>query len=125
MKGGLIIGMLLLTIGCSKHESAGSRDSIFVQPLQEPPAPPPLDQTNSGLWIDSSVVRQQADINVLKRFDPQKVVQIYEAYRPLRSRSTTPVQLDSFLAAQKITAKELHSVLSEGDRLGWSKAQAH
>ena len=122
MKRVLIIAASLLVIGCSKHESAASRDSLFTQPLKDTVVPPPSDNVNSGLWIDSSVVRQQPDLNVLKRFDPKQVVAIYEAFRPLRNASTTPAQLDAFLASKKITARELHSVLAEGDRLGWSKA---
>jgi hypothetical protein len=122
MKSGLILITLLLVTGCAKHESAASRDSIFVQPKKDTVAAPTYNDLQSGLWIDSSIVRQEADKSVLKRFEPKQIMEIYEAYRPLRTLSTTPAQLDSFLAAQKITAKELHSVLAEGDRLGWSKA---
>jgi hypothetical protein len=122
MKRGLLFVMLFLVIGCAKHESAASRDSLFVQPKKDTVAPPPSDNLQSGLWIDSSIVRQESDTGVLTRFQPEQAMEIYEAYRPLRTLSTTPAQLDSFLAAQKITAKELHSVLAEGDRLGWSKA---
>jgi hypothetical protein len=122
MKGVLVIGMLFFIIGCSKHESAGSNDSLFAVPLKDSGTHSTSDDNKSGLWVDSSVVRQQPDMNVLKRFEPMQVVAIYDAYRPLRNASTTPAQLDAFLASQKITAKELHSILSEGDRLGWSKA---
>ncbi len=123
MKRVLIIVASLLVIGCSKHESAASRDSLFALPLKDSAVPPPSDNLKSGLWIDSSVVRQQPDMNVLKRFEPKQIVAIYEAYRPLRNSSTTPMQLDSFLASKKITAKELHSALAEGDRLGWSRGR--
>jgi hypothetical protein len=122
MKGVLIIAMLFFIVGCSKHESAGSKDSLFAVPLKDSGTHSTSDDNKSGLWVDSSVVRQQPDMNVLKRFEPMQVVAIYDAYRPLRNASTTPAQLDAFLASQKITAKELHSILSEGDRLGWSKA---
>jgi hypothetical protein len=122
MKHVLIIAMSVLVMGCSKHESAGSKDSLFAAPVKDSVTHSTSEDLKSGLWVDSSVVRQQPDINALKRLEPQQVVAIYEAYRPLRNASTTPAQLDSFLASQKITAKELHSVLSEGDRLGWSKA---
>ncbi len=125
MKRVLIIAVWFALFGCSKHESAGSRDSIFVQPLSDSAARTTSDNLQSGLWIDSSVVRQQADMNVLKRFEPKQVLAIYDAYHPLRNALTTPAQLDTFLASQKITAKELHSVLAEGDRLGWSKAGGH
>jgi hypothetical protein len=123
MKRVFIITILLFTIGCSKQENAASKDTLFAAPLKEAPAPPPTDNDTSGLWIDSSVVRQQSDINALKRLEPKQVVAIYQAYRPLRKSSTTRAQVDSFLASQKITSQELHSVLSEGDRLGWSKGR--
>jgi hypothetical protein len=125
MKRVLIIVLSFFVIGCSKHESAGSKDSLFVQPLKDSTPRTTSDNLQSSLWIDSSVLRQQADMNALKRFEPKQVVAIYEAYRPLRNASTTPAQLDSFLAAQKITVKELHSILAEGDRLGWLKAGSH
>jgi hypothetical protein len=102
---------------------AASNDSLLAMPLKEAPAPPPKEEKTTGLWIDSSLLRQKQDMLVLKRFEPQRVVAIYLAYRPLRNPSTTPSQLDSFLVSQKITAKELHSVLAEGDRLGWSKGR--
>ena len=122
MKIVLVIILSLLIVGCSKHENAGSRDSLFVQPMKDSSAHSTSDNLQSSMWIDSSVIRQQADMNALKRFEPTQVVAIYDAYRPLRNSSTTPEQLDSFFAAQKITAKELHSILAEGDRLGWLKA---
>jgi hypothetical protein len=122
MKPVLIIILSILAVGCSKHESAGSVDSLFVAPMKDSTTRSTSDDLKSGLWVDSSMVRQQADMNVLKRFEPKQVLSIYEDYRPLRNASTTPAQLDSFLASQKITGKELHSILAEGDRLGWSKA---
>ena len=125
MKRFLIIAMSVIVIGCSKHESAASRDSLFAAPLKDTAPRSTSDNLQSGLWIDSAVLRQQPDMNILKRFEPKQIVAIYDAYRPLRNESTTPAQLDSFLAAQKITAKELHSVLAEGDRLGWLKAGWH
>jgi hypothetical protein len=121
----LYLVTLLLMFGCSKHESAASKDSLFAQPLKDSVVPPPSQDPKSGLWVDSSVVRQQPDINALKRLSPIQVVGIYEAYRPLRNSSTTQEQVDSFLAKHKITAKELHSILAEGDRLGWLHANGH
>ncbi len=121
----LFVIIALVMVGCSKHESAASKDSLFVQPLKDSLVPPPSEDLKTGLWIDSSVVRQQPDINALKRLSPIQVVGIYEAYRPLRNSSTTQEQVDSFLAKQKITAKELHSILAEGDRLGWLHANGH
>ncbi len=120
MKSLSIFAILFLALGCSKHEEAASNDSLLAVPLKEAPVPPPKEE-KTGLWIDSSVLRQQPDMLVLKRFQPTRVVAIYEAYRPLRNPSTTESQLDSFLVSQKITARELHSILAEGDRLGWSK----
>jgi hypothetical protein len=125
MKRGLMIAMVFFVLGCSKHESAASKDSLFVQPLKDSVIPPPSQNPTNGLWIDSSVVRQQPDINALKRLSPVQVVAIYNAYRPLRNSSTTQEQVDSFLAKQKITSKELHSILAEGDRLDWLHANGH
>ena len=121
MKFTLIIFSLMLVAGCSKQEPAASQDTLLTTPMQ--PAPPSQRYEDStGLVIDSSVVRQQPDIEQLKGIDPIRVVMIYRAYQPLRSRATTPAQRDAFLRAQKITPEQLHSVLAEGDRLGWGKA---
>jgi len=125
MKRALIFASLLFVVACSKQENADSKDSLFVQPLKDSLPRSTSDDLSSGLWVDSSVVRQQPDMNVLKRFEPKQVVAIYEAYRPLRNSSTTPAQVDTFIARQKITVKELHSILAEGDRLGWAKANGH
>lgn len=112
---------MLMLASCSKHEDAASQDSLLAAPAQElPPVVPLVGDTSTGLLVDSFVVRQQPDMQVLKRFTPEQVVALYDAYRPLRVPSTTTAQVDSFLKAQKITEKELHSVLAEGDRLGWS-----
>ena len=121
MKFVLSILLLFLVAGCSKHETAASQDSLFTTPLNPPPVAQPFVDS-AGLYIDSSVVRQQPDIERLKGIDPVRVVMIYRAYQPLRNRATTTAQRDAFLRAQKISPEQLHSVLAEGDRLGWGKA---
>jgi hypothetical protein len=88
MKIALVIVLSFLVIGCGKHENAGSRDSLFVQPMKDSSAHSTSDNLQSSLWIDSSVIRQQADMNALKRFEPTRVVAIYDAYRSLRNSST-------------------------------------
>jgi PBP1b-binding outer membrane lipoprotein LpoB len=121
MKFGLIILSLILIAGCSKQEPAASQDSLFTAPMQ--PAPPPqMYEDSTGLIIDSSVVRQQPDIEQLKGIAPSRVVMIYRAFQPLRTHATTSAQREAFLRAQKITSQQLHSVLAEGDRLGWGTA---
>ncbi|SRR5579883_387162 len=124
MKYAITIAAVLFLIGCSRHEDAAAVDSI----LTKPSAPSPVQVTKedtSGLVIDSFVVRQQPDVEKLKRFDPKEVVAIYEAFRPLRKEGTSTEQIDSFLRVKKITGTELHAVLSEGDRLGWAGAARH
>ncbi|MFI5202827.1 MAG: hypothetical protein ACHQNE_10615 [Candidatus Kapaibacterium sp.] len=124
MKFVLAIVFLLLVAGCSKHETAASQDSLFTTPLNPPPAAQSYIDSTS-LYIDSFMIQQQPDIERLKGIDPVHVVEIYRDFQPLRNHSTTPSQLDSFLLAEKISAEELHSVLAEGDRLGWRKASQH
>jgi hypothetical protein len=117
-----IIIALFLIAGCSKRDDLASKDTLLVAPHTEPAPPPPARDNNTGLVVDSFVARQQPEMDTLKRFEPKRVVQIYQAYRPLRKSGTTQAQLDSFLRSQKITENELHAVLTEGDRLGWAGA---
>ena len=124
MKFVLPILFLLFAAGCSKREPVASQDSLFTAPLHPKPVHGFYRDSN-GLYIDSFVVEQQPDIERLKGIAPVRVVEIYQDFQPLRNRSTTTIQLDSFLHAQKITAQQLHSVLAEGDRLGWAKAPRH
>lgn len=121
MKFGLIILSLILIAGCSKQEPAASQDTLLTTPMAPAPAPQPYADSSTGLVVDSSVVRQQPDIERLKSIDPVRVVGIYQAYQPLRNKATTKAQIDAFLRAEKITPDELHSILAEGDRLGWNK----
>ncbi|HET6400880.1 MAG TPA: hypothetical protein VFH95_05710 [Candidatus Kapabacteria bacterium] len=121
MKFVLSIVFLLLVAGCSKQEPATSQDSLLTTPLQ--PAPTHTSYVDSnGLYIDSFMVQQQPDIERLNGIAPERVVEMYRAFQPLRNHATTPAQLDSFLRAQKINSRQLHSVLAEGDRLGWRTA---
>jgi len=117
-----IIIALFLIAGCSKRDDLASQDSVLVVPHTEPlPAPPKRDSI-TGLVIDSFVARQQPEMDTLKRLEPKRVAEIYEAYLPLRKSVTNQAQLDSFLRSQKISEHELHAILIEGDRLGWSGA---
>ena len=115
-----IIIALFLIAGCSKHDELASKDTLLVTPHTEPAPAPPARDNGTGLVVDSFVERQQPEMDTLRRFEPKRVVEIYLAYRPLRNSATTPAQLDSFLRSQKITENELHAVLVEADRLGWS-----
>ncbi|HEY3874207.1 MAG TPA: hypothetical protein VGM92_01920 [Candidatus Kapabacteria bacterium] len=117
----LVVLGAMLVAACAKHENAAMQDTLLTSPSHPTPAPGPHVDSATGLWVDSSVIRQQPDIQVLKRFTPQEVVALYDAYRPLRNSSTTQPEVDSFERAHRISSGELRSVLSEGDRLGWSK----
>jgi len=125
MKFATIIFALLLITSCSKKEDLASSDSLLVSPHTEPEAAHLKQDFKSGLVIDSTVTIQQPEIDTLKDLDPVHVVEIYDAYRPLRNDRTTQAQLDSFLQKQKITEHQLHAVLVEGDRLGWAGAKSH
>ncbi len=116
--------LIVFTLGCSKHESPANEDSLLTSPLNAPPASQ-SEVDSTGLYIDSFMVQQQPDIEKLNGIDPIRVVQIYDAFQPLRNHSTTPAVLDSFLRSQKITAVQLKADLAEGDRLGWGKALKH
>jgi hypothetical protein len=124
MKYILFIAALISISGCSKKDDLASQDSLLVAPHSEP-AVSQLRQDDNGLVVDSFVTRQKPEMDTLKRLEPMRVVEIYDAYRPLRKRATTQAQLDSFLRSQKITDHELHAVLTEGDRLGWAGAPGH
>lgn len=113
--------LVISIIGCSKQEEAGSNDSLLAKPMNPQPVGTSTVQPN-GLYVDSFVAEQQPDINRLKGIDPVRVVEIYDAYQPLRNSSTTPAQRNAFLKKANITADQLKSVLAEGDRLGWGKA---
>jgi hypothetical protein len=115
-----IIIALFLIAGCSKRDDLAAKDTLLVAPHTEPTPAPPARDNNTGLVVDSFVAKQKPEMDTLKRFEPMQVVEIYDAYRPLRKHTTTQAQLDSFLRSQKITENELHAVLTEGDRLGWA-----
>jgi hypothetical protein len=120
-----IIIALFLIAGCSKRDDLAAKDTLLVAPHTEPATAIPVQDNNTGLVVDSFVTRQQPEIDTLKRLDPKRVVEIYDAYRPLRKHATTQAQLDSFLRSQKINEHELHAVLTEGDRLGWTGPANH
>ena len=124
--GGLLpMALLAACDSKNEHPGVGRTDSLLVTPLVEPPVEGRSPMDSTALYVDSTVLRQQKDMQVLKRLTPKQVLDIYESYRPLRNGRTSQSSLDSFLAQKKITIAELHSVLAEGDRLGWSGAATH
>ena len=116
-----LIATALLFVACSKHEAPAVGDSLLTTPMQSDAPSRPVQQPN-GLVIDSSVVQESKDAAPIKQLDPKVIVEIYDAYRPLRNEHASQPRIDSFLRAHKITATQLHAVLSEGDQLGWSAA---
>lgn len=121
MKYLLATVLVISILGCSKQEEASSNDSLLTKPLQSQPLGTSRPDA-TGLVVDSFMAEQQPDINRLKGIDPVRVVEIYDAYQPLRNSSTTPAERKAFLKKANITADQLKSVLAEGDRLGWGKA---
>jgi hypothetical protein len=80
--------------------------------------------SNSGVLVDRSRMRSPEHLKTIERFDPLQVVEVYREFRPMRKDNLKQATLDSFLAAKKITLKELHAILSEGDQLGWTSIEA-
>ena len=124
MKWCLVILSIILLSCAKKNETPAEQDSLLVTPLVEH-----IDTVNSrpdstGLIIDSFRIQQERDAVSLVRFTPRRILEIYEAYWPLRNTKTTPMQLNTFLTKYEITGQELHSILAEGDRLGWAKAHS-
>jgi hypothetical protein len=78
----------------------------------------------SGVLIDRSRMRSPEHNQTLARFEPKDIARIYREFRPLRQEQLKQTSLDSFLSTNKITLKELHTILSEGDQLGWNKVDA-
>ena len=82
--------------------------------------------SNSGVLIDRSRMRTEEHNKTMERFhDPREVAIIYHEFRPHRKENLKQATLDSFLTSNKITLKELHAILSEGDQLGWNKYDAN
>jgi hypothetical protein len=118
---------LLLLIGLS---ACGGRDAELAQgseidSLMRPQTPVMTGDaievdSASGLLIDRSRMRSAEHNQTLARFEPLSVAKIYREFRPLRQEKLKQVSLDSFLTAHKITLKELQTILSEGDQLGWN-----
>jgi hypothetical protein len=124
MKWIWIIAAGIALSSCTKqNETPAEQDSLLVKPLAEHMDTVSSIADSTGLVVDSLRLQQDHDRAAIARFTPKQVHEIYEAYWPLRSGQITPEQLNAFLAKYKISEQELHSVLVEGDRLGW--AQAH
>lgn len=124
----LLLAICALLTSCSGKDDKpglGKTDSLLIAPLVEPPGELRSPWDSTGLIIDSATIRQQKDRGVLHQLSPKQILDIYESYRPMRNGRTSETQLDSFLKSKQITQAELHSVLAEGDRLGWSGAASH
>ena len=128
MRRFFLFAVITLLASCSGKDDKpglGNQDSLLITPLIEPQGEMRSPWDSTGLIVDSSTFRQEKDRAVLHRLSPKEVLDIYESYRPMRNGKTSATQLDSFLKVKHITAPELHSVLAEGDRLGWSGAASH
>jgi hypothetical protein len=111
---------LIAALGCSpRRDSPAANDSLLSTP-SAPDTHAHATALPNGLLIDSSRLGPVSAAHTLDRFSPKQVLAIYEAYRPLRRPNVTESQVDSFLRAEKINSNELHAVLVQGDRLGWS-----
>lgn len=125
----LIVLCLMFTLA-----SCAGKEEVEVTPdvadsLVKPQTPVATGEgieldSNSGVLIDRSRMRSPEHLKTLERFDPLKVVEVYREFRPLRKKDLKQATLDSFLTAQKITLKELHAILSEGDQLGWNSVDS-
>jgi hypothetical protein len=122
-----ILALALLT-SCAGKEEAEVAPSV-ADSLVKPQTPVATGQgieldSSSGVLIDHSRMRTPEHMHTLERFKPVEVATIYHDFRPLRKAELKQASLDSFLTAKKISLKELHAILSEGDQLGWNGAPA-
>jgi hypothetical protein len=124
MKKFLALFSLLLVISCAGKEEAEVAPQV-VDSVIKPQTPVATGDaievdSNSGILIDRSRMRSPEHLKTLERFEPKQVMSIYHDFSPLRKEHLKQATLDSFLTANKITLKELHAILSEGDQLGWN-----
>ena len=125
MKWNLVIILGIVLSSCTqKNETPAEQDSLLTTPLVEHIDTVYSRPDSTGLTVDSFRIQQERDAASLARFTPKQILEIYEAYWPLRNTKTTQVQLNALLTKYKITEQELHSILAEGDRLGWAKAHS-
>jgi hypothetical protein len=119
----IIFVLWVLVSGCAPRDTAPARsDTLLATPASADSHKAPTVLPN-GLVVDSSRILDTTHAKVLARFTPKQILSIYQAYRPLRRTELTQSQLDSFLTQQKITLTELHAILEEGDRLGWTNTR--
>lgn len=128
MKKLIALCCVLLLASCAGKEEAEVPPTI-VDSIVKPQTPVATGEgieidSNSGVLIDRSRLRPPEHLQTLERFSPMQVAGIYHEFIPLRQDNLKQVRLDSFLTANKITLKELHAILSEGDQLGWNSTGA-
>jgi hypothetical protein len=128
MKKLIALCCVLFFAACAGKEEVEVTPEI-VDSLVKPQTPVATGEgiaidSNSGVLIDRSRMRSPEHLQTLERFEPMQVAGIYHEFIPLRKAQLKQVTLDSFLTANKLTLKELHAILSEGDQLGWNSADA-
>jgi hypothetical protein len=128
MKKVIMLCMLSFLMACAGKDEAEVPPTI-ADSIVKPQSPVATGEgieidSSSGVLIDHSRMRTPEHTQTLERFKPVDVASIYHDFLPLRKEQLKQSTLDSFLAAKKITLKELHAILSEGDQLGWNTAPA-
>lgn len=128
MKKLIVVLCILALTSCAGKEEAEVAPSV-ADSIVKPQAPIATGEaieidSNSGVLVDRSRMRTPEHLHTLERFDPKEVASIYHEFLPLRHAGLKQGSLDSFLTAHKITLKELHAILSEGDQLGWNSVDA-
>jgi hypothetical protein len=111
----------LLLVSCSKQEEPATH-SLDSASLPGITTGAPIEMDSTGLVIDRTRLRTPRHQQLLARFEPTQVVEIYRDFRPLRNRELTQGQLDAFLKQKSISFEELQAILGEGDALGWQQA---
>ncbi len=128
MKKLIALCCVLLITSCAGKEEVDVSPEV-VDSLVKPQTPVATGEgigidSNSGVLVDRSRMRSPEHLKTIERFEPLQVVEIYREFKPLRKDKLKQATLDSFLAVKKITLKELHAILSEGDQLGWNSLEA-
>lgn len=114
--------LCILVVSCARKDETS--DIAHSDTLLQTPATPDTHSHSTslenGLLIDSSRLMPAEREKALARFTPKQILAVYRAYRPLRRTDISQSSVDSFLRVQRINMNELHAILEEGDRLGWS-----
>jgi hypothetical protein len=127
MKKLIVVLCMMAVASCASKEEAEVAPSVvdsIVRPQTPVATGEAIEIDSSGLLIDHSRMRTPEHMQTLERFPPKEVATIYHEFAPIRKENLRQVTLDSFLKANKITLKELHAILSEGDQLGWNSVDA-